>query len=381
MIVAHLINDEKFIDFFSNSAKNLENIEHQFILIIENKFHQTKYVKSTPIFKRVEPTFPNSFRIIKYINECDAVVIHQMTPFIARIVPFIRKRVVVVWSGWGADYYSFLPGIEDKLYFSQTKAISKNIKNPSANLIKSSLKTVIHKAFDPLMLRRINIFSSPIPCDFYKLKESLRFFKAEYAQINYGSVEKTFSVGIQTVSGDNILIGNSASLTNNHLEAFETIAKLDISKRKIIVPLSYGDRDYKNFVIGKGYDYFGDNFQPITDFVSLAEYNRLIASCSIAIMNHKRQQALANIGTLLLAGTKVFLNKENPIYEFFTTRKATIFNTTELDTTNKELFRPLSNNEIENNRQVLSEFWGEKTVEKNLIHLFNKIKQITNAQI
>ncbi|MDZ7680670.1 MAG: hypothetical protein U5J63_02895 [Fodinibius sp.] len=45
-------------------------------------------------------------------------------------------------------------------------------------------------------------------------------------------------------SGSNILLGNSSSATNNHLEAFELLQNLELRDRKVVTPLSYGCHKY-----------------------------------------------------------------------------------------------------------------------------------------
>ena len=55
-------------------------------------------------------------------------------------------------------------------------------------------------------------------------------------------------------SENNILVGNSNSVTNNHLDAFKMIASsASFEYNEIICPLSYGGtKEYRNLVIRKG---------------------------------------------------------------------------------------------------------------------------------
>lgn len=384
MIIAHLITDEKFIDFFYESVKDIKNVEHRFFILCSNQSTTLKYIKSTPIYDRIDGKIISMIKLRGLINECDSLIIHYMHSSAILAVLLMNKRKPILWSGWGADYYYLLDGGENGLLLKKTKALKKNLrvtkakKKPPLLLIKTIITkikiNIIGKLLTPAMLKKINFFSSPIPNDFDKIKEKFPEFNPEYLQINYGSIEKTFLTGTSGNSGDDILVGNSASLTNNHIDTFEVLSKLDIGNRKIISPLSYGDEIYKKIILQEGRAYFGDKFQPLTDFMSLEDYNGIVSSCAIAIMNHKRQQALGNIGALLYSGKKLYLNEENPVYDFFKKRQAFVYKTSELRVDNTQIFTPLTENEIIRNRQVLSEFWGEDVVKRNAVALVERLR-------
>ena len=61
-----------------------------------------------------------------------------------------------------------------------------------------------------------------------------------YAPFEYGNIEDLLSdsKACNVENSSNILIGNSASPTNNHVDAFKFIVKFKQEGQKIIVPLS-----------------------------------------------------------------------------------------------------------------------------------------------
>ena len=111
----------------------------------------------------------------------------------------------------------------------------------------------------------------------------------------------------ETVTGANILVGNSATSSNNHVDVFLRLAKYDLSGRKVIVPLSYGSASYRRFVLEQGERLLGDAFEPILDFLPLDEYLNKMNSCSVVIMNHYRQQAVGNVLAAIWGGARVYL--------------------------------------------------------------------------
>ena len=64
----------------------------------------------------------------------------------------------------------------------------------------------------------------------------------KYFKFSFYPIEFLYNNEIDTSnSGNNILIGNSRSYANNHLEIFSILSKFNIANRKVIVPLSYGN--------------------------------------------------------------------------------------------------------------------------------------------
>ncbi len=104
-----------------------------------------------------------------------------------------------------------------------------------------------------------------------------------------------------------IVIGNSATATNCHLEIFEKLKGLDLQDAELYCPLSYGDDSYRETVIQKGQELFGDRFRPITEYMEYETYVRFLGTCEVGIYNNNRQQALGNIRRMLELGKKVYL--------------------------------------------------------------------------
>jgi dTDP-N-acetylfucosamine:lipid II N-acetylfucosaminyltransferase len=94
------------------------------------------------------------------------------------------------------------------------------------------------------------------------------------------------------------LIGNSATITNNHFDAFQLLKKYKPKGLRVYVPLSYGDSEYAEMVKKEGEILFKDQFAPIEDFLSKGQFNQVLNDCGNIIMNQLRQQGL---GTILVA--------------------------------------------------------------------------------
>jgi len=154
-------------------------------------------------------------------------------------------------------------------------------------------------------------------------------------------------------NGPNILLGNSASITNNHLEALDALKKINLGNRKVITPLSYGSPQYADVVESYGKKNLNGSFRAVRDFMPLEQYTELISSCGFVFMNHYRSEAMGNIITSLYLGAKVFLNETDP-YNFFKNMGCHIYLVKkELARDGTSPFTPLNSEQVEHNRNIL----------------------------
>lgn len=124
--------------------------------------------------------------------------------------------------------------------------------------------------------------------------------------INASVDESVLEVG----STINILVGNSADPSNNHIESLLLLKRFASENIHIYLPLSYnGTPDYIRHVDNVGQEIFGDKYSAIKYFMNASEYNKFLSDMDIFICNHNRQQALGNIFALLKMGKKIFLKK------------------------------------------------------------------------
>ena len=100
------------------------------------------------------------------------------------------------------------------------------------------------------------------------------------------------------------------------MEAIEILKKLDLKNNNIVTPLSYGNKEYANQIEEIGKQEIGKRFMPLTEFLPLNEYQKILQSCGIVIMNHYRQQAVGNVLNALYLGAKVYLSNNNTLYHY-----------------------------------------------------------------
>lgn len=169
--------------------------------------------------------------------------------------------------------------------------------------------------------------------------------------------------------GVNVLVGNSATETNCHLDAFALIAHRDRGDIHVHCPLSYGDAAYRDIVLANGRALFGNRFHPLTEMLPLPAYQRFLGAIDIAFMHHNRQQGVGNIISLLAMGKKVFLRPEQSHTHFFSQLGLSIFDTRHFDCI------PLPEDARMRNIDIVRTYFSVDNLVRNLEGLFQQAKR------
>lgn len=375
--ILHISIDEKFIetafDIFEKNFPGSNTVyiytKKKWIYVKNKKFHERK----------ISDFFRMSF--YQELDLYDVIIIHGFHDYLIPLFMFSKKRNFI-WLGWGFDYYyrgnnNFFG---KELILPLTNSVKNEIESnhkASFNFKKSIFKILNTRFFLKNYMRKIKIFTPVLESeyDFFINKLSLQE-NPIYSEWNYGCLEKHFINGFENhrITGRDILIGNNSSYTNNHIDTFDFISKLDFNfqHRKIIVPLSYGNKEYGKLVKEKGGELFPNSFLPLDDFLPKDDYIRILKSCGFVIFNNIRQQALGNIIIMLYLGSKVFLNESSPLYDYLSKKGFILYSLQELRHKPELLINSLSECEININRDKLYSIWGEDFVNNKTKEMIRK---------
>ncbi len=298
--IVHMMSDNvKFcIPFIRFIDKYFKDQKHLFLIVTKSKdCYENIYSDHISILK-----LNSRFQILNllcYLNSADKIILHGLTFRRFRVVlllsPWLFKKVY--WINWGAEYY--FPS-KQKL---STKIIIKRIKN-----------VLIYMEKDLEYIEKC-----------YGMKAT------SYECIKYPNMVFT-KRKIKKRDGDclNIIVGNSATDTNCHIDIFERLAKYKGENICIYVPLSYGRSSYARQVINVGIELFGDKFKPITSFMEFGEYIELLSTIDIAFFNNNRSQGMGNIINLLGFGKKVYMRNDMSPYAFFDSIDVTVYDVADI---------------------------------------------------
>ena len=208
--------------------------------------------------------------------------------------------------------------------------------------------------------------------DIVLLRKALPSLQARHHVIPLYTVEDSFEPGGTDMAGPDILLGNSARATNNHIEAFELLGARKADSGRVVVPLSYGDPGYARAVAAIGRQWLGERLDPVLEWMSISDYNRRVGGCGFVVMNHRRQQAVGNIGAALFWGATVYLRRENPLFSFYTDLGVHIRAVDELATGLDQPLQPLTRRAARTQRalrrQVLPARHGRRSSSRARVH-------------
>ncbi len=318
------------------------------------------------------------------------VVVHFMDIRWYEFLSVLPKHIKLVWIFWGGDGYS-LPKMSENLYdkytsqgFKHANTVSKLDKMKAELGIKSVFNFPFFASltFEFLRKRRTSGSSEKIKNEVYSrvnycgtfLKEDYELLQSKYAfsmkwiDARFISLEQLIGNSGDHISGNNILIGNSCTMENNHVDAFQAIQHINLDKgQQVICPLSYGKDlgKYRDWIVEEGNRCFGQSFEPLMQLMPLNEYTQVLRTCSHAIMHHNRQQAFNNVLALVYLGVKVYLKPENTIYSFLKRIGCHVYSMNELN--NVTQLTPLSSSLVDENRKLLRGEFSQQKIRESAV--------------
>lgn len=341
--------------------------------------HDTKFDgMRAHLFENYNNTTVGLLKEVKNIEDYALIALHFLK---AEDAAFLLKnpvKIPVVWFCWGGDLFE-LGKFYNRFVLPKTKKLRQTLaaKKSIVAGMKASLlfhcsllvdakkqSRAIIKAF-----QHIDYMVPVMPGDFDLLTQHYKVGKMKGFHLNLiiPSVEEQH---FPAITGRNILVGNSATFTNNHVEAIDWLKTKDLTGRKVIIPLSYGGSpalaeaiaQYAKKELGE------DKVQVLRDFMPFEAYNKLIHSCEIVLMNHLRQQAVGNSIQVLLNGAHLYLQEESTVYQFL---KENGIKLSAVKADTKLL--GLEEADKQHNRKRTQELFGAERQHQRLDQLLNKI--------
>jgi hypothetical protein len=333
-----------FIDFVQS---NFNKDEHFFVLLgvdtkDKDRIQNDRYIIS--ISKEEKSVFKLLKKIVVLILlflRNRKIILHslfskQLVGFLF-INPWFLKKCN--WVIWGGDLYSY--------------------QKP-----KITMKQKIYEYMRAFCIKRFGGIVSLTPGDYKLAKKWYNTNAKEYFGMYINPIKKEYLDNIKTKEKKEVYIqiGNSATESNNHIEAINLLKKYKYENIKIFVPLSYGDKDYALKVKKYGEEIFGEKFNAMMDFLKPKEYSEYLGNIDILVFNHNRQQGLGNIYALVYLGKKIFIRRDISSWSFFEdTLDIKLANTLDIDKINFESF-VANNDAIHNKKRAEETFYNDNYI-------------------
>jgi hypothetical protein len=213
---------------------------------------------------------------------------------------------------WGGDLYN-LPGLDPLCYEPLT--LKKYIQRDC------SAKTMLYRL-------KVLLFHSYFKKNAYKkVKHILTWMRDEYefalqhlpvhADHKFFFYENQFPYGkLDSLAGPPrqdhgllLMIGNSGSPVNNHLDVVRFLAEHKVVAN-LAIPVSYGDKRYISF-LKKKLSYPYGNVEFVERYMTFEEYLQFLNTVDALIMNTVRPQGYGNILMMMYMNKPVFFNQRN----------------------------------------------------------------------
>lgn len=340
----HIIMNEFYgYEFFSFITKNFGTYKHRFIVLDSNFKHDSNNLIKTRrgIFRYLI--------IFYYLLKSKKVFFHGLfDPRIKLLMIMFIDKSRFFWVIWGGDLYAYM-------------------------FYKFSFKEMVIKQIDKILFPKINNLVSFNKFDYELLLEKYpsdknvnrKFYFAPYF-VSYVFASSDFNKRVKSKQ-KTILVGNSASESNNHIDCFiKLFNEVDKSINRVVCPLTYGDSVYREQVIEFGRKLFGDRFDPITEYIDYKKHVKILEEVDEAIFFHDRQQALSTIIQLLALGKKVYIKNSVTTYRFLIQHGILVYNA--IEDFNLNIYKDDSVS-VAMNISNIKKMWSES----NLVHLWREI--------
>ena len=226
-------------------------------------------------------------------------------------------QVLVLWRFYGHELYS----IHANKYLSQfTLCASKKVfikvafqdLRGKASTLLSKIKWGHYLQTDMnRVLTRINFFLGYSNEEYEYLKGIFQDLPP-FLRLSIDH-PGDFSYNKSEVEKNRIIVGNSKSMYNNHLDIFEIVkSNSKLENCEIVIPFNYGiDSNYSMQVYKEGSKIKGVQF--LTKVLTYSEYNNLFYKSHALVINSYKQLALGNIFMAIRNGLKIYLSGKNEI--------------------------------------------------------------------
>ena len=359
-MLLHLFDDEKVVNRTIEIFEKALPGKSIYICFIDEA---PRLVRATDSLYFYEGNGDFQRDILKDVNK---VIIHFLSykkiKFIQKYVP---QSIPCYWNIWGGDLYNGILAYRGyPIYYE-----------PGFLGYKSFIYKVLHeiKVLPPkqravlkFIKERITHFVTNSDYDIAKQYIGKYINGVQVTGFRYYSIDTILGPLIEkTVNGNLILLGNSASFTNNHSYAFKILSKLNLNGKKIVVPLSYGGSpQYIRHIIKQGHQNWGTSFVPLYKFLPLNEYNQLMTTAEICVFPSWRQEAFGNIVIALYLGAKVFLSEKSSLVKYFESIGVVVYTIEQVK--QEDINIPLSDEIKSLNRKILFDLLNEKTIIKTI---------------
>jgi hypothetical protein len=205
----------------------------------------------------------------------------------------------------------------------------------------------------------VDFFASFLEEDYYVAKSISDNDSMQYLPFAYLSIEQIIDLNLtHDTDGNTIMLGHASSLESNHYEMITDFSKLDI-KKKILIPLAYGNEQYRNDISQYAKESLKGPLEIMTEKLPAEEYYKKLREVKHAIFNLRVQQGLGNLLGLAYMGAKIYLREETTTYQQFKKWGLWVYN---YDDIPHEIHNGLTDAQLNLNKTIILNLFNKNKV-------------------
>lgn len=354
-------------DFFNSVYREFQYFEGDNVYVSISKKGECGKLRGFPVYFVNKYFFLLCSPILHLFFK--GMILHSIfSDFLYYIVRFSSNKLKVFWFAWGFDNNKMLDNATDLLDKLNYEYYIKNLKGESKYGFFHKNVSQKNEILSKKIFPKIDFISTVLYEEYEAI--SARFgINNKYIEWNYLNMEDDIIKGLEgkVIKGNNLLLGNSSSVFNNHLDSLIFLDDCSEFFENIICPLSYGDFSYSKEVEYLGIQLFSSRFISLNSYMKYSEYVNLISTCRYFYVGGFRQIGLGNIVVFLYMGGVLIMDHRNPIFAFLREKSIPVFSKDEIS--DAITFFP----NISDVREKLLSIWGKERKMKILMNIFEKI--------
>lgn len=298
-----IINSAYTLPYIRFIKLNFKDYEHIFYVIRKRSLDKTTIEKAENI--HVIKSFLNVFIVIHLVRNfyrSKKIFLHGLFNICLVVILFFQPWLIrkCNWILWGGDLHLY-------------------------HIRKSDLKSYLKFLLRAMVIRQFPKLLTQIKED-YELAKNWYKAKGVFEEVIYPlpldmeNIDRIIGSQLTVPEKKDTLfiqIGNSASESNNHIDIIHALTKFKEENIKIFALLSYGDELYSKRIIDYGKSVFAEKFVGTTNFMEYDDFVLYMNSMDIIIFNHERQQGLGNLFLAMYLKKKVFIKRNNALWNYF----------------------------------------------------------------
>lgn len=350
----HIFPDSRYTLDFLLYLKSLR-VEKQIILIdLENNtksgFDYLRFSSEAIKVILIKNDIVSKFQFSKLVKNAKRIFQHGFFNNKLMLIYLLNNQYVgkIYWIIWGSDLYS-----------------------RSAN--PKTIKTIVIEMLRKRLFNKIKKVITWTDDDYSNLKLWYET-NAIKLELNFYllSFERKYNKPFLNFNSSNALrvqLGNSSSTTGNHVELLSKLHELSLDFRVILIlPLTYGNKENRQFIIDSLPKYKNFEFEVLTDYMDQVDYNIMLNTNDVVIFNNTRQEGLGNIYQLLLFGKKLYLQANTPVYNHLKSMGVAVF---DIGNDMINLNKPLTINQVVSNNNIIGNYLSKEIITSQWNKLLN----------